>query len=86
MLRGVCIAKCVCVCDCVQVHTDCSVVFLSLSQCTDLRFVCVPMQEFQSGNMSQETAFQDAVTAVQQAASEQELDERVSAALGGLDS
>ena len=43
------------------------------------------MQEFQSGNMSQETAFQDAVTAVQQAASEQELDERVSVALGDLD-
>ncbi len=36
--------------------------------------------------MSQETAFQAAVTAVQQAASEQELDERVSVALGDLDS
>ncbi|KAL0033057.1 hypothetical protein WJX79_000382 [Trebouxia sp. C0005] len=43
-------------------------------------------QEFQSGNMSQETGFQDAVTAVQQAASEKELDERVSVALGDLDS
>ncbi|DBB04647.1 TPA: hypothetical protein ACH3X1_012711 [Trebouxia sp. C0004] len=43
-------------------------------------------QEFQSGNMAQETAFQDAVTAVQQAASEQELDGRVSASLGDLDS
>jgi len=39
MLRGVCIAKCMC--DCVQVHTDCSAVFLSLSQCTDLQIVCI---------------------------------------------
>ncbi len=34
MLRNVCIAKCMC--DCLQAHTDCSAVFLSLSQCTDL--------------------------------------------------
>jgi len=42
-------------------------------------------QEFVSGNMSKEAAFQSAVTAVQQAASEQELDERVTLALGNLD-
>lgn len=36
--------------------------------------------------MSQEGSFQAAVTAVQQAASEQELDERVALALDNLDS
>ncbi len=34
MLHGVCITTCMC--DCLKAHTDCSAVFLSLSQCTDL--------------------------------------------------
>ena len=44
------------------------------------------MQSFASDNESKEAAFQAAVSAVQQAASEQELDERVAAALISLDS
>ena len=43
------------------------------------------MQEFSSENESKETAFQAAITAVHQASSEQELDERVSSALSSLD-
>ncbi|KAL3136899.1 hypothetical protein ABBQ32_006507 [Trebouxia sp. C0010 RCD-2024] len=42
-------------------------------------------QEFSSENVSKETAFQAAITAVNQASSEQELDERVSSALSSLD-
>lgn len=43
------------------------------------------VQEFNSANDSKEVAFEAAATAVQQAASEQELDERVATALSNLD-
>lgn len=44
-----------------------------------------PVQEFDRENGSKEAAFQAAITAVNQAASEQELDERVGSALTSLD-
>ena len=44
-----------------------------------------PAQEFGIENSSREVAFQAAITAVNQAASEQELDERVGSALSSLD-
>lgn len=43
------------------------------------------MQEFGNENKSKEVAFQAGMTAVNQAASEQELDERVGSALSSLD-
>lgn len=43
------------------------------------------VQEFDRENGSKEAAFQAAITAVDQAASEQELDERVASALTSLD-
>lgn len=43
------------------------------------------MQDFGDENNSKELAFQAAITAVNQAASEQELDERVGSALSSLD-
>lgn len=45
----------------------------------------MPVQEFCSENDSKEMAFQAAITAVQQASSEQELDARVGSALSNLD-
>lgn len=44
-----------------------------------------PVQEFGNENSSKEVAFQAAITAVNQAASEQELDERVGSGLHSLD-
>ena len=44
-----------------------------------------PVQEFDDENESKEVAFQAAIAAVNQAASEQELDERVGSALSSLD-
>ena len=43
------------------------------------------LQDFTHDDASKEAAFQEAVQAVQQAASEQELDEQVMTALGSLD-
>ena len=43
------------------------------------------LQDFTHDDASKEAAFQEAVQSVQQAASEQQLDERVTTALGDLD-
>lgn len=45
----------------------------------------MPVQDFDSENASKEAAFQAAIIAVNQAASEQDLDERVGSTLSSLD-